>query len=226
MVIFSSDNGPWLCYGEHAGSAGPLREGKGTTFDGGCREPTIMWWPGTIPADSVCNTPAMTIDILPTLAELIGAKLPDHKIDGKSMWPLIKGEPDAPSPHKAYFYYHQQELQAVRMGRWKLHFAHGYHTLAGKKGGRDGRPAPYQKAGIDWALFDIEKDKGETTDVKDKHPGIVAEMKKLADAMRADLGDSAMKMTGTGRRPHGRLGDHDEHFEVKNGLQVLVTNKP
>ena len=76
LVIFTSDNGPWLNYGDHAGSAAPLREGKGTMFDGGCRESTLTWMPGTIPPDSVCNEPAMTIDILPTIAHLIGAKLP------------------------------------------------------------------------------------------------------------------------------------------------------
>ena len=83
LVIFTADNGPWLNYGDHAGSAAPLREGKGTMFDGGCRESTLMWWPGTIPAGSVCSTPAMTIDVLPTVAELIGAKLPDQ--DRKSV---------------------------------------------------------------------------------------------------------------------------------------------
>ena len=79
LVIFTADNGPWLSYGDHAGSAGPLREGKGTMFDGGCREPTLMWWPGKIPAGTVCDEPAMTIDILPTIADLIGAELPAHE---------------------------------------------------------------------------------------------------------------------------------------------------
>lgn len=226
LVIFTSDNGPWLCYGEHAGSAKRLREGKGTTFDGGCRVPTVMWWPGTIPADSVCRTPAMTIDILPTLAELTGARLPDHKIDGKNIWPLIKGEPDARSPHEAYFFYHREELQAVRMGRWKLHFAHAFHTLGGKKGGRGGKPVPYDQTRTDMALFDLETDVGETTDVKDRHPEIVAKMKALADQMRADLGDSARQMKGAGRRPPGRLGEGDESFEVRNGRQVLSSTKP
>ena len=100
LVIFTSDNGPWLNYGDHAGSAGPLREGKGTMFDGGCRESALMWWPGTIPAGSECPTPAMTIDLLPTVAELIGARLPKHPIDGKSIVNLLKGTSDT-SPHEA-----------------------------------------------------------------------------------------------------------------------------
>ena len=130
LVIFTSDNGPWLNYGDHAGSAGPLREGKGTMFDGGCRESALMWWPGTIPAGSECPTPAMTIDLLPTVAELIGARLPKHPIDGKSIVNLLKGTSDT-SPHEAYYFYYGRQLQAIRMGKWKLHFPHGYRTMAG-----------------------------------------------------------------------------------------------
>lgn len=222
LVIFTADNGPWLSYGTHAGSAGPLREGKGTTFDGGFREPTIMRWPGTIPAGSTCSTPAMTIDILPTIAGLIGAKLPDHKIDGLSIWPLIKDEPGAKSPHEAYFFYWGDALEAVRMGRWKLHFPHAYRTLGGRKGGTDGIPVPYDKASIDLALFDLENDIGETKDVKDQHPDIVAAIEKLADRMRQDLGDSARKQKGSGRRPAGQLEPGDPRYVVKEGLQTLV----
>ena len=134
---FTSDNGPWLSYGDHAGSAGPLREGKGTMFDGGCRESALMWWPGTIPAGSECPTPAMTIDLLPTVAELIGARLPMHPIDGKSIVNLLKGTSDT-SPHEAYYFYYGRQLQAIRMGKWKLHFPHGYRTMAGRPGGTDG----------------------------------------------------------------------------------------
>ncbi len=205
LVIFTSDNGPWLSYGDHAGSAGPLREGKGTMFDGGCRESTLMRWPGKIPAGSVCHEPAMTIDILPTVANLIGAKLPDHKIDGKNIWPLIAGEPDAQSPHEAYYFYWGRELHAVRWGKWKLHFPHSYRTLAGRKGGTGGKPAPYSQAKIGLALFDLENDIGETTDVADQHPDVVAKIKELADKMRQDLGDSAMKVVGNGVRLAGRL---------------------
>ncbi len=220
MLIFTSDNGPWLSYGTHAGSAGPLREGKGTTFDGGVREPTIMWWPGRIPAGTVCSTPAMTIDILPTVAHLLGAALPDHKLDGRNIWPLIEGAPGATSPQEAYFFYADGALQAVRMGRWKLHVPHVYRTLGGGKGGTDGRPARYQQARIDLALFDLESDPGETQDVKDKHPDVVATIEKLADGMRADLGDTATGTKGSGRREPGRLQAGDKRFIVKDGLQT------
>ena len=100
LFLFTSDNGLGN-YGDHAGSAAPLREGKGTMFDGGCREPTLAWWPGTIPANSACKEPAMTIDILPTIAHLIGAKLPKHIVDGKNIWPLFVQD-EAKSPHEAY----------------------------------------------------------------------------------------------------------------------------
>ena len=188
LVIFTSDNGPWLCYGDHAGSAGPLREGKGTMFDGGCREPTLMWWPGRIPAGTVCKTPAMTIDLLPTFAHLIGAKLPDHPIDGKNIWPLLAGQAGAQSPHEAYYFYWGRHLHAVRMGKWKLHFPHEYPTLAGRRGGTGGKPVPYETGRIKLALFDVEKDPGETKDVADQHPEVVAKMKVLADRMRRSWG--------------------------------------
>jgi len=205
LVVFTSDNGPWLSYGDHAGSAGPLREGKGTMFDGGCREPTIMRWPGKIPAGSACHEPAMTIDLLPTFAGLIDAQLADHKIDGRDIWPLIAGEDGATSPHEAYFFYYGRELQAMRMGRWKLHFPHGYRTLDGRPGGTGGIPTNYSQAQIGLALFDLQNDVGETTNVADQHAEVVARMQALADRMRSDLGDARLKMPGPGIRPPGQL---------------------
>lgn len=218
LVVFTSDNGPWLSYGDHAGSAKPLREGKGTMFDGGCRVPTVMRWPGKIPAGTVCDTPAMTIDLLPTIAHLAAAPLPDHKIDGKNIWPLVAGEPGAQSPHEAYYLYYGNELQAVRMGKWKLHFPHGYRTLAGRKGGTGGTPVPYDNARIELALFDLENDVGETTDVKDRHPEVVAAIQKLAGAIREDLGDSARKIKGAGTRPAGQLAEGDLRFDWQPGV--------
>jgi arylsulfatase A len=202
LVIFTADNGPWLSYGDHAGSSGPLREGKGTMFDGGCRESTLMWWPGTVPADSVCKTPAMTIDILPTVAELIGAKLPKHTIDGKNILNLVTGTNDE-SPQQAYYFYMGRQLQAIRMGKWKLHFPHGYRTMAGNPGGKDGIPTRYSSAKIGLALFDLENDIGETTDVKAKHPEILSKLRALGESMRDELGDSNRK--GRGQREPGRL---------------------
>ncbi len=205
MVMFCSDNGPWLSYGDHAGSAKPLREGKGTTFDGGQREPTIMRWPGRIPGGRICRAPASTMDILPTIAGLTGAKLPADKIDGRDIWPLVSGREGAKSPHEAFFYYQGWNLEAVRSGRWKLHFPHGYRTLAGRPGGTGGIPAKYEQARTGLALFDLENDIGEQHNVADQHPGIVTRLQGLADAMRQDLGDAAKKMNGKGRRPPGKM---------------------
>ena len=207
ILVFTSDNGPWLSYGDHAGSAGPLREGKGTMFDGGCREPTIFWGPGRIPPGTQCREPAMTIDLLPTVARLLDAKLPDHKIDGRNIWPLVSGESGARSPHEAYYFYYGRELQAVRSGRWKLHFAHSYPTLGGRKGGTGGVPAKYDTARIEESLFDLEKDPGESVDVKDANPEILARLRALAAEMRKDLGDSSTRTPASGAREPGRIKD-------------------
>jgi len=204
LVIFTSDNGPWLSYGNHAGSAGGLREGKITTFEGGVREPFIARWPGKIPAGSVCREPAMTIDILPTLAKLAGAALPKNKIDGLDIWPLLSAKADAKSPHEAYYFYWGRELQAVRSGKWKLHFPHSYRSLT-SKAGMDGKAAGYTDAKIDLALFDLEKDAGEMTNVGDKHPDVVKQLQALAEKARDDLGDTATKREGKGVRKPGSL---------------------
>ena len=205
LVIFSSDNGPWLSYGDHAGSAKPLREGKGTTFDGGQRESTIMRWPSRIPAGTVCKEPASTMDILPTVAKLTGAALPAHTIDGKDIWPLMSGVTGTKSPHEAFFYYRGFALEAVRSGKWKLHMSHSYRTLAGRQGGTGGQPAKYEQGKIGQALFDLASDIGEQHDVSARHPAIVKQLMALAGEMRQDLGDSAKKMTGQNRRPPGRI---------------------
>jgi arylsulfatase A len=139
-----------------------------------------------------------------------------------TIWSLVKGDPGAKSPQEAYFFYWGEELQAVRMGRWKLHFPHAYRRLAGREGGTDGRPAPYEEGQVDLALFDLENDIGETTDVKDQHPEIVVTIEKLADRMRDDLGNSARKMNGSGRRDPGRLAENDPRYVVREGFQTLA----
>lgn len=210
LVVFTSDNGPWLSYGDHAGSAVPLREGKGTMFEGGYREPTLMWWPGKIPAGTTCDELASTIDLLPTIAALIDADLPDHKIDGKDIRPLMFGEEGAVSPHEAFAcYYAGGQLQAIRDRRFKLHFPHRYRTLAGREGGSGGQPVAYQQAKIGNALFDLKNDVGETTNVADQFPDVVARLEAAAEKYREDLGDSLNKRSGSGRRPPGRLQKGD-----------------
>ena len=196
LFIFTSDNGPWLNYGDHAGSAAPLREGKGTMFDGGCREPMLAWWPGPVPANSICKEPSMTIDLLPTIAKLIGAKLPDRKIDGMDIWPLFTDD-QAKSPQDAYYLYYGNQLQAVRQGKWKLHFPHGYRTMAGKPGGTGGIPTNYSQAKIDLALFNLRADIGESKNLRDQKPEITQKLSKLGKAF-----DQKMKAT---KRPAGKI---------------------
>jgi arylsulfatase A-like enzyme len=202
LVIFTSDNGPWLSYGPHGGSAGPLREGKGTSWEGGVREPCIIRWPGQVPAGKVSHEPWMTIDILPTIAHLAGAELPKHPIDGKNVWPLWRSEDGARSPHEAYYFYYDRELQAVRSGRWKLHLPHTYRTLAGTPG-RDGNPGPYSTVRTDIALYDLSADIGESRNLADQHPEVAARLTALADEMRKELGDLATKQRGSSVRPPG-----------------------
>lgn len=205
LVVFTSDNGPWLSYGDHAGSAKPLREGKGTMFEGGYREPCIMRMPGTIPARTTCDEFITTMDLLPTIASWIDAPLPkDRIIDGHDIRPLLRGDEGAKTPYEIFYCYYQGELRAVRDGRWKLHLPHSYRTLAGKPGGHDGKPVPYSTSTIGLELFDLNNDVGEMTDVADKHPDVVARLQRYVEGARQDLGDKLTKRKGKNIRPHGK----------------------
>ncbi len=205
LVIFTSDNGPWLSYGNHAGSAAPLREGKGTEWEGGVRVPCLMRWPGVIPSATNCHELASTIDLFPTLAGIVNAKLPEHPIDGEDIAPLMRGEPTARSPHEAFYYYWGNELQAIRSGPWKLHFPHEYRSLTGKPGA-DGLPGGYSTGKLtEPALYNLEWDIGESQDLVKKYPEVVARLEGLAEAARDDLGDSARKRTGAGFRAPAQL---------------------
>ena len=206
LVIFTSDNGPWLSYGDHAGSAIPFREGKGTALEGGQREPCIIKFPGQIEAGQVSDVPMMSIDILPTIAHITGAQLPKHKIDGKNAWDLLTGVSDS-SPQEAYFfYYNKNELHGVRYGKWKLYFPHTYRTLNGREGGKKGMPVAYEYKTIDHIeLYDLSKDPSETIDVSGVYPEIVSEMIRLANEMRDELGDSLTNKKGTGNRSPGKV---------------------
>lgn len=209
LVIFASDNGPWLSYGDHAGSAEPLREGKATCWEGGTRVPCLMQWPGKIPAGKSNDSMFMTIDLLPTIANLIGAELPKQKIDGLNVWPLIAGENGAGNPHDAYFYYYEVgALHAVTSGdgRWKLQFPHKYPTLAGRPGGTGGMPVKYDVGKIlQPELYDLRDDVSEQTNVAAKNPDVVHRLSKLAEQAREDLGDSLTGVKGSGVRASGKL---------------------
>ncbi len=225
LVIFASDNGPFLSYGEHAGSPGALREGKLTTFEGGVRVPCLMRWPGRVPAGRVCRELASTLDLLPTLARITGATLPDQQLDGQNLVPLLLGQADA-QPRDSFYYYSGDELHAVRAGAWKLHLPHDYLTTAAEPG-RGGKPSNFDKLApvaieqsgirgiasrhgyrvetIGLALFNLDVDLGETNNVAAFHPEIVARLQSLAALAREDLGDTLTKTVGRNTRPCGQV---------------------
>ncbi|MDB6026601.1 MAG: atsA 3 [Verrucomicrobiales bacterium] len=211
LVIFASDNGPWLSYGNHAGSAGPLREGKGTCWEGGTRTPCIMRWPGTIPAASVNDAMFMSIDILPTIARSVGAALPAHKIDGRDVLPLLANKKGATNPHDAYFFwYENNQLQSLVSGdgHWKLQLPHTYRTLNGKPGGKDGAPVEYGQVKItEPELYDLPKDIGERINVASEHGDIVKRLLSLAEEAGTDLGDSLTGRKGNGKRKAGGISE-------------------
>jgi len=202
LVVFSSDNGPWQQYGDHAGSTGPFREAKGTSFEGGVRVPFIARWPGVIPKGVVCREPAMTIDLLPTLARLAGGALPSQPIDGLDIGPLLFGLQGAKSPHAALYLYWSNRLEAVRSGPWKLVFAHEYNHVV--EPGAQGKPGKDAKEKIGNALFNLEEDPGETNDVSGRFPDVVTRLTSLAERARDELGDSGTGRKGTGVREPGR----------------------
>ena len=206
LVIFTSDNGPWLAYGNHAGSALPLREGKGTAWEGGQREPFIAQWPGKLPAGKSIDVPVMAIDMLPTIAEITDAKLPEKTIDGMNVWPVMTGASEE-GPQKAYFYYYRaNELQGVRYGKWKLYFPHTYRTMNGQEPGKDGLPGKYRMEDVKKIeLYDLERDISETRNLAEEHPDVVEKIKGLAEAMRLRLGDALNGLEGSENREPGRV---------------------
>ena len=212
-IIFTSDNGPWLSYGDHAGSATPLREGKGSCWEGGTRVPCIMRWPGQIPAGTDSDAMLMTIDLFPTIAKRIKATLPKHTIDGLDVWPIISGARRARNPHKSYFfYYDSNQLQAVTSGdgQWKLQLPHNYRALEGKPGGKDGVPVPYQPRRIEAPeLYDLVADVSEQNNIAASHPKIVKRLLTEAEKAREELGDALMERKGVGSREPGRVSEQN-----------------
>lgn len=223
LVIFSSDNGPFLSYGEHAGYAAPLREGKLTTFEGGMRTPFIVRWPGRVPARRVSDEPFTAMDLHVTLANFAGAKLNELKRDGEDVSPLLFGAPGAKG-REEFWFYSGDELHAVRVGDWKLHVPHEFLTVAAEPG-RGGKPSNWanmkpqsiENSGIrgiasrhgyrvestGLALYNVRVDPGETFNAAAANPGIVARLQERVAAARADLGDSLTKVAGTNVRPAG-----------------------
>jgi arylsulfatase A-like enzyme len=168
-----------------------------------------MRWPGKIPAGTESQQMIVNIDLFPTIAKLVGAKLPSHPIDGMNVWPIISGKRNAKNPHDAYwFYYAHNELQSVVTGdgEWKLQLPHTYRTLNGREGGHGGIPVRYENAKLTEAeLYHLSSDISETTDVASEHPEIVKRLQAEAEKARAELGDSLTKREGKGSREPGKL---------------------
>ncbi|MEX2639275.1 MAG: sulfatase [Balneolales bacterium] len=205
LVIFTSDNGPWLNYGNHAGNTGGLREGKGGEWEGGVRVPAIMRWKGRISAGTVNSNLASSIDVLPTVAQLTGADLPRRKIDGVDISSLLFNEDNAnPRDHLAY-YYGRNELQAIRKGAWKLVLPHTYRSYKHHLPGQDGWPGPTRNVESELALYNLRSDPGETLDLQDGFPEIVKELEALGERYREDLGDELTGREGNGRRLPARV---------------------
>lgn len=183
LVIFTSDNGPWTSYGNHSGKT-PFREAKGTGFDGGTRSPCIMTYPGRIKAGSVSKRTFCSVDLMPTLAHLAGAPLPENPIDGRNVWDLISGRPGAVNPHDYYPFSTGSVFEGVISGdgRWKLHLPHQYRVL--EKAGHDGMAGKYRQERIELSLFDMEKDPRETTNVIGEFPDVAAKMQSYAEHHR------------------------------------------
>ena len=208
LVIFTSDNGPWLNYGNHAGSTAGYREGKGTTFEGGQRVPCLMMWKGVIEEGLVCNKLASAIDILPTVAAIAKAPLPEKQIDGVSLLPVLQGDDNAEPRKTFYYYYRQNSLEAVSNGDFKLVFPHPGRTYTGFQPGRNGSPGVVnENFPIQGALYDLRRDPGEHYDVRESYPDVVAALEKIASDARHDLGDDLTGNPGTNRREPGRVAE-------------------
>ena len=196
-MVFLSDNGPWLNFGDHAGSAGILREGKGTEWEGGVRVPCIMRMPGTLPTGAVYSHLASSLDLLPTFAAMAGLTMPTRPIDGVDFSKVLRGGLDA-QPRQQFYYYYSKTLEAVRQAKWKLHVPHEFRCYEGSTPGRGGVPGPTRTGRTSFELFDLEADPQERRNVADLHPQVVDDLKKLAEKARAELGDG--KARGAGQR--------------------------
>ncbi len=204
LILFTSDNGPWLNYGNHAGSTGGLREGKGTTWEGGQRVPAFAYWKGQL-RKGTSNHLLSTLDILPTLAKITGSQLPESPIDGVDFSPvLFTDSTESPRDH-LYFYYNRNDLEAIRKDQWKLILPHSYRSYENVNPGNDGWPGPYARGSAPLSLYNLRRDPGERYDVKELYPDVLAEMQMLASKARDDLGDNLTGRKGKNQREPGWL---------------------
>ena len=206
LLIVTSDNGPWLNYGNHAGSAGGLREGKGTSFEGGQRVPCLMTWKGKIPAGMIANNLSAGLDILPTIVEATGAKMPKRRIDGVSLLSVLAGNTTVNPRTTFLYYYRRNNLEAVRDENWKLVFPHPGRTYVGFSAGKDGMPGgANENFAFEGGLYDLRRDPGERYNVIADNPEVVKRLTHLAEEARQDIGDELTKSEGKNRRTIGKI---------------------
>lgn len=227
IIIYASDNGPWLNFGNHGGSADPLREGKGTAWEGGVRVPCIVKWPENITPGRVSEEIFTSMDLLPTLAALTGAPLPDKKIDGLDASGMLLTD-SIKSPRDEFYYFYEGTLRGIRKDKWKLMLPHRSRTYEGVQPGSDGFPGPQPPKEVPMALYNLQEDIGEKVDVSLQYPEKVAELQQLADSVRQILGDGITGVKGSEVRPCGRIVGIDSvsHLGVNKDIELAFSPAP
>ena len=208
VLIVTSDNGPWVNFGNHAGSTGGFREGKGTPFEGGTRVPFIIRWPGKIKAGYVTGELMTNMDILPTLCAITKSPLPVNKIDGVNFLPLLTGKTSQSLREVFYYYYYGSSLMAVRYKHWKLFLPHRSQSYAHGTLGKDRMPGmPEPQHEIKMALYDLSHDPGEVYDVQALYPEVVNKIMEYVEHARDDLGDDLTGRKGKNLRPPAQMNE-------------------
>ena len=227
LIIYASDNGPWLNYGKWGGSAGPLREGKGTMWEGGARVPCIMRWPDKITPGQSITKIASTIDIYPTIAEIVGDEINGYANDGVSLMPILNGDKNS-NPRNELYYYYGEKLIAVRKGKWKLVFPHVYRSYEGVEAGKNLHPGPYNKGSSGLELYNLINDIGERKDVAALYPHIVRELEQVGNMARSKLGDKLTNEIGT--ESYAAICGYEPDFiKIENmavGSGITLENPP